>query len=326
MAQKRSESNNHPRALQETRLQGSVTFPCTMYCADAQMNAEPSPFYAKPHWHDAIEILYFRRGSFSLTVNTEPVTITQETICFVESGSLHAIYSEKEYEEYAFLFDPFFLSASHPDEAGQLLIDPLQRGQLHFPQLLTASDTGFEEICDEFMHLQQIFSRQGAARADQIILQTPASQLRVRACLLNILATLAENDLLRVSEQSTDPRADALKKVMLYIQEHYAEKIYLHDLAQIMNMNEQYFCRFFKKTTQKTPVSYINELRIRHAALLLCEEADHAIPVSEVAAACGFDNMGHFITQFRRVTGASPLEYRRQQRQTEAAPGKPGRR
>ena len=305
------DQKKYPSSLQETRLQGSVTFPCTMYTADSSALERTVPFYTKLHWHDAVEILYFRRGTFQLTVNTRQMEICQETICFIESGSLHAIYSERDYREYALLFDPFFLAASHPDEAGKMLIDPLLQGTLRLPLILDRSNTAFEEIREEFVRLQKIFSETGKAHSDQKILQTPASQLRVRACILNMLAALSENDLLNISRQHADPRIDALKKVMLYIQKHYSEKIYLRDLAQIMNMNEQYFCRFFRKTTGKTPVSYINEIRIRHAALMLTRQQDHSVSVADVASECGFGNMGHFITEFRNITRTTPLDYRR---------------
>ena len=79
-----------------------------------------------------------------------------------------------------------------------------------------------------------------------------------------------------------------------------------------MNMNEQYFCRFFKKTLGKTPVTYMNEVRIRQAVLMLEKTQETVV---DIANACGYGNMGHFITEFKRLTGHTPLEYRRVSRQ-----------
>lgn len=74
-------------------------------------------------------------------------------------------------------------------------------------------------------------------------------------------------------------------------------------------MNEQYFCRFFKKSLGKTPVSYINDFRIRHAATLL---RTTELPVTEVCLESGFNNLGHFMKEFKKATQLTPLQFRKQ--------------
>ena len=66
--------------LQETRRQGTLTFPCTMYVADAARQELKRSFYTKPHWHDAFELLHFEEGIFRLTVN--PVALHQFVTSF----------------------------------------------------------------------------------------------------------------------------------------------------------------------------------------------------------------------------------------------------
>lgn len=68
---------------------------------------------------------------------------------------------------------------------------------------------------------------------------------------------------------SKDYKLHVLKQVVTYIQEHYSEKIYIQELADEVNMNPQYFCRFFKSMTGKKPTDYINHHRIEKAINLL---------------------------------------------------------
>jgi len=76
-----------------------------------------------------------------------------------------------------------------------------------------------------------------------------------------------------------------------------------------VGLNEQYFCRFFRKALGLSPIEYLNEYRIRQAKHLL---KDSDLPVTEVCLDCGYNNMGNFLREFRRYTNTTPLQYRKQ--------------
>ena len=300
-----------PSSLKETRTQGTVTFPCTVYRADASASEIPRPFITKVHWHDAVEILHFIHGHFRVRVGMEEYDICQEAFCFVGSGKLHAIYSADGSLEEALLFSPYILESPGVDSAERDLIAPLRRGQLALPLMIDESSPAFCQIRHEYQVCQAIFESRSRIQGDQHMLEDAASQLRVKAALMNILATLSETRLLGEPSGKEDPRLETLKKVLGYIRDHFSEKIYLSDLAQLMNMNEQYFCRFFRMAMGKTPLTYINETRIRQASVLL---QSSELPVAQIAEDCGFCSPGHFITAFRKFTGTTPKRYRNQQR------------
>lgn len=303
--------NQRLTRLQETRQQGTLTFPCTMYFADAWEEAEHTKFEVKLHWHDAIELLHFEQGVYQVGVNMERCEIREETFGFIDSGQLHRIGCDQDYREQAVLFDPSILSSANVDAASKELVDPLIHGNLRLPSFVTRQDPGFDEIKQEFGRIRRAFEQAGKVHGDQRFVMNPSAQLRIKAALMNIFAILQETGQLSYEETGPDQRIEALKKVMTYVRENYASKIYIQELAKIMNMNEQYFCRFFKKTLGKTPVAYMNEVRVRQAVLML-EKTE--VSVVEVANACGYGNMGHFITEFKRLTGRTPLEYRKTNR------------
>ena len=303
-----------PQSLQETRMQGSYTFPCSMYFADYRKDIRENGFITKTHWHDAVELLHFEEGTYLLTYNTEQLTISEEAFGFIESGRLHAIRSEDGYIEQAVLFEPSLLSVSTVDASKKTIIDPLLHSRVSFPKLLTASDPGFSEISEEFDRIRKVFSAADDCEGDQYRVSSPSGQLHTKAALLNTLAVLYENKLLTPSVESNDLRGEALKSVILYIDQNYSHSIYLTSLAKIMNMSEEYFCRFFKKAMGKTPITYVNDVRMRHAALLL-EKSD--LPVTQIALDCGCVNMGHFISEFRKRLSCTPLEYRKKAQEAE---------
>ena len=62
-----------------------------------------------------------------------------------------------------------------------------------------------------------------------------------------------------------------LKDVLTFIDEHYAEDIRLSDLAACANMNGNYFCRYFRELTHRTPLDYLNYYRVEAA----CEQLSY---------------------------------------------------
>ena len=56
-------------------------------------------------------------------------------------------------------------------------------------------------------------------------------------------------------------------------------------------------------------VFYINDYRIHHAATLL---STTELPVMEVCLESGFNNLGHFMKEFKKATQLTPLQFRKQ--------------
>lgn len=301
-------------AQEETRQQGYIAFPSSMYFADSDRMPKGRTFEAKLHWHEAIEILHFKEGRFEMNINMEPFEISEECFCIVESGMLHSITAEGTFHESALLFHPSILSARNMDAAENGLIAPLMSHDLSLPQKISKETAVFDSFRKTYNMIEEIFRTEEDRRGDQYNVSRPDSQLAAKSLMMLLIAELSRNHMLGTKNTSRDPKAEALKSVITYIQKHYSEKIYIGELAKLMNFNEQYFSRFFKKTVGKTPVEYINEVRIREAARLLANTSESVL---EIAEQCGFGNVGHFIDIFKRYTGYKPLEYRNMRRKQE---------
>lgn len=304
--EKMNKTVNKNGATEETRQQGYAAFPCSMYFAEAEKDRNVF-FDTKLHWHSSTELLHFEKGVFTLSVNMETTEVSSECYVFVESNMLHAITSKSDYRESALLYNPSVLSSRNFDSSEQLLIEPLIHGSLTLPKYIRPDMPVFKEFDKTFRQIAQIFRTAADKRDDQYNLSAPTDQLRCKALMMLLISLLSDGDLLTNAPRDPDPKAEVLKQVLAYINSHYSEKIYLRDLAEIMNFNEQYFSRYFKKTLGMTCVDYINDVRIRHAKKLL--RTTNA-PVLDIAYACGFGNIGHFIQSFKRATGKRPMEYR----------------
>ncbi len=109
-----------------------------------------------------------------------------------------------------------------------------------------------------------------------------------------------------VNTMSDDPIVSAC---IAYFGEHCKEYITLDVLVKKFFISKQSLILKFKKHTGKTPMEYLNFIRIDSAKLLL---RDTSLSIGEIAAKCGFDNIYYFSNCFKTATGISPSRYKSQ--------------
>lgn len=100
-----------------------------------------------------------------------------------------------------------------------------------------------------------------------------------------------------------------LNRIIVYIEERYAEEITLKGLAEFIRMDASYVSDLFKKKTGSTLTHYVQNRRIQAAKMLLAE-TDRT--VSEIGRQVGFENDNYFIKIFKRWCGTTPSEFRKQ--------------
>lgn len=99
-----------------------------------------------------------------------------------------------------------------------------------------------------------------------------------------------------------------LRPVITYISENFKDKIYIERLADMINVSPDYFTKMFKDSIGKTPIEYINGLRVNYSMRLL---ASTEMSMAEIADDIGFCNPNYFHKIFKQYMGVSPLQYRK---------------
>lgn len=114
-------------------------------------------------------------------------------------------------------------------------------------------------------------------------------------------------------EEQTEPDgAEAsqnfiIKNAVKYIEEHYAEKITLQDVAQSVYVSQWHLSKLISKNTDGSFTDLINSIRIRKAKELL---ADPALRIWEISEMVGFGDVSHFSRIFKKYENMSANEYR----------------
>jgi transcriptional regulator GlxA family with amidase domain len=96
-------------------------------------------------------------------------------------------------------------------------------------------------------------------------------------------------------------------KAQLFIEENFAEKITIDELASDVSVNRRSFERRFKEATSNTVIEYLQRVRIEAAKRSF--EASRK-NVSEVMYDVGYTDTKTFRDVFRRITGMTPIDYR----------------
>lgn len=294
-------------SLKEKQSHGTRLFPCAYYhfCNPSHR------LRVRHHWHEEVEIVYLHHGSFKLDINMEPYGTDRECFLFINSGELHSLRSlSMEFDEQAVVFSPSMLLFQDYDSIDESILLPLTQNKLTFPRFLDQTSSFFSAFRSCYQQISHIFSqsKETLITGEQILTDDVISQLQIKAGILQLIGILMEAGLMCQSPRTESQKITAIKTVLSYITDHYHEKLYVQDLASQVNMNEQYFCSFFKRSIGKTPIDYINDYRLNKVIRLL-ETGDAQI--TEICLECGFNNMGNFQRLFKRKTGITPLQYRK---------------
>lgn len=140
----------------------------------------------------------------------------------------------------------------------------------------------------------------------------PAYDMFVKANLLGIVAKLAryyDEELQKKKFPIKMDKIGLLEKSMDYILGHLEEKLTLDDLAKEAGMSRSYYSTMFKELNGVSVWNYIMNQRISKAQYLL-EKADMSI--LEISEKCGFNNLSNFNHFFKKITGKTPSEYRKE--------------
>lgn len=108
------------------------------------------------------------------------------------------------------------------------------------------------------------------------------------------------------SDQKFQPKPTTLIKE--YLHQHYTEEVSLDTLAELTGYSKNYLCRIFLENTGATINTYLNKVRVNHAAQLLTTTD---LDLAEISTRTGYNSVFHFIKTFKKLVGVPPGNYRK---------------
>lgn len=111
-------------------------------------------------------------------------------------------------------------------------------------------------------------------------------------------------------ERKRDPLYQRyVEPVLKQIETRFGENLTVGELSQQIFITPQYLSRLFDRFFGCSVYEYLTNYRINKAKELLI--TDSGMKVQEIAGRVGFSDVSHFIVIFKKMTGVTPLEYRK---------------
>lgn len=132
------------------------------------------------------------------------------------------------------------------------------------------------------------------------------SDADIQACSEIALACVSEvrfKGLLRASTL-TD-----FQRLSLFIEQHYMEKLTLDGLSRALHIGKTKLCALASRGAGVTLTRMIADKRVAVAKGMLASTADS---VQQIAEAVGIPDYNYFAKVFKKLTGTTPLNYRKQ--------------
>ncbi|GAL16541.1 transcriptional regulator AraC family [Vibrio maritimus] len=125
--------------------------------------------------------------------------------------------------------------------------------------------------------------------------------------MINNKKTFYEQEIERLYQENPIPAQKyiLIRQSKAFMEQHHSENIELNDLAKAAFMSRFHYVRVFKQLYGVTPRSYLRDLRINKAKLLL----QQGLSITETCYSVGYESLATFSNTFRKCTGQSPKHY-----------------
>ena len=248
---------------------------------------------SRMHYHDFYEFVIYLGNAGTFRIKNGEYLVKRGDIVLIDIFTPHTLVNTKTdfYERFSVSIDPgLLISFSTP---ASNLLDIFNEAGAHH-RIFHVENQDFQKyitLLDEYRNVDLKNGR----------------DILEKALVHHLLSYIYSDCFVEARHSATDSNhLSIIAELIRYINEHLNEKHTLEQLAQQVNYSESYICHLFKKLTNKTLVSYIQEKRIEQAAILI----KRGVLVNQAAEQVGFNNYSYFYKIFKKLKGCGPADYR----------------
>ena len=248
------------------------------------------------HWHEELEFCYVQAGSVKVATAGQIQTFEKGEGFYINGNVLTSMTEAVDCVIDSHLFHPVFLGGHFKSVYETKYLNPVIQNR-NLDMLPIRGDTGAQkQILQKLNQLSKLQNQ-------------PDMEMQTRNLVSEIWLLLLEE--LKHTEIKSFPlkNKDRILTMLAFIQENYAEKLTLQEIADASAISTRECLRCFQASIQQSPMEYLMEYRIQMAAKLL-ETTD--LSITEIAMETGWGSSSYFTKTFRSFRGKTPNTYRKE--------------
>ncbi len=259
-------------------------------------------FRSKGESHDFWELIYADKESVICTAGDKTIELNEGEILFQKPNEFHTLAANGHSAP-----NVFIISFECKSEAVEFFVDKhltLNKKLLKYIYMIIDESKKTFDLPYSDPDLKKM-----------TILPKPA--LGGKQMIKNLLEILLIGIMRDASEKSNSNEMFLLKgesrgvitdRIIEILRENVNNRLSVEELCKKLNYNKSYAFKVFKADTGMPIMAYFTELKIERAKKLL-RETDES--VTEIATELSFDAPNHFSKTFKKLTGFTPLRYRK---------------
>lgn len=256
---------------------------------------------AYPHKHDFYEVLFLTRGSGYHIIDGNKYKIEPPCIFFMSPGQAHKLELSHDIGGYIFLFTAEFYLLNQANKNKLLELPFFFSVEQNNPPL---------QLTDQ---LQTSFLAQLFLRGVNESKENEKNHEPIIRALLDLILEICDKLYPEELSGVQNTRGHILVKGFLQlIEENYQKNLTISEYAAMLNITPHHLTQVVKQVTGNTSVKILqNKVVIETKRLLVHSE----MTVTEIADHMGFSDQSYFTKFFKKLTGVTPLQYRKHKRE-----------
>ncbi len=250
------------------------------------------------HWHESLEVLYILHGHLEVYIQDNIRHLRDDDYIIINSGDIHSTLGSTGTVVYLLQLTSPFLERCFSDYH-TIRFE-------HTDDFLASAKTK-AEFYDFHQEIKTLLRDMGTLYSGK----EDGYSLAFQSYLFRFLYLLNQTAKVRISpleKNKSDKNREQLSIITTYVSKHYKEKILLKDAADAVGLQQEYFCRFFKRYMGMTFVDYVNQVRLSYIYEDLMN-TDYSIYT--ILEHRGFTNYKLFMKLFKEKYGCTPSQKRK---------------
>ena len=259
-------------------------------------------FYFKEEAHDFWEIVYADKESIFCTADDEEMLLKEGEILFHKPNERHSLRANGKSAP-----NVFIISFECKSEAVRFF----ENRKLTLDTSLLRFVYALIEESKKTFHMH--YSDPELKKMSLLDKPTLGGQQLIKNYLEILLVNLMRNETEKENPEVVFLPHEKLgeqvaKQVVTFLKEHIHERLEIADICLALNYNKSYIFEQFKKATGRSVMAYFIRLKTERAKRFLRETE---MSVTQIADALAFDTPNYFSKTFKKITGYTPLQYKK---------------